>query len=299
MAIYHLRTDRITRRKGQSAVASAAYYADEPLTDHRTGLHHVMPPRTGLLHREILFPKDALMVTPWDRQKFWNAVEAREKRKDSLVALLWHVALPQELSISDAVALSQSFADTLITRWSCVIDLTVRDSGSQNRIAYLLTTTRRFDGACLGEQIDFVTNGQTRYKRGIETSQQADLLAIRSLWADMVNSALAAAGFNARVDHRSLKDQGFDLIPQSHLGSTVARRTRRGEDMDTKTGSVDRDIYNTKQIMNHPDIIQRLLESRGESFDAQSARRAIDRYVDDAPLREKLYQLVIPACEHP
>ena len=299
MAIYHLRTERITRRKGQSAVASAAYYADEPLTDDRTGLRHVMPPRTGLLHSEILFPSDARMATPWDRQRLWNAVEAREKRVDSLVALLWVVALPQELSITDAVVLARSFADTFINRWGCVIDLTVRDSGSQNRVGYLLTTSRRFDGACLGEQIDFVTNAQTRYNRGIETSQRSDLLAIRSQWAEMVNAALAAAGSSARVDHRSLKDQGFDLIPQSHLGSTVARRTRRGEDMDNQAGSVDRDIHNAKQILEQPDMIRRLLESRGEPFDAQSARRAIDRYVDDVPLREELYQLVIPGGEAP
>ncbi|UHC17892.1 MobA/MobL family protein [Methylobacterium currus] len=298
MAIYHLRTDRITRRKGQSAVASAAYYADEPLTDHRTGLHHVMPPRTGLLHREIVFPSGACVATPWDRQRLWNAVEAREKRKDSLVALLWFVALPQELSIADAAGLARSFADALIKRWGCVIDLTVRDTSSQNRVGYLLTTTHRFDGNFLGEQIDFVANAQIRYNRGIETSQRSDLLAIRSLWAEMVNAALAAAGFSARVDHRSLKDQGFNLIPQSHLGSIVARRTRRGEDMDNKTGSVDRDIYNAKQIMKQPDLIRRLLESRGEPFDAQSARRAIDRYVDDAPLREELYQLVISGGEH-
>jgi MobA/MobL family len=239
------------------------------------------------------------MVTPWDRQGLWNAVEAREKRVDSLVALLWFVALPQELSTEDAVALARSFAAALINRWGCAIDLTVRDTGSQNRVGYLLTTTRRFDGTCLGEQIDFVVNAQTRHNRGIGTSQRSDLLVIRSLWADMVNAALAAAGFSARVDHRSLKDQGFDLIPQSHMGSTVARRTRRGEDMDNKTGSVDRDIYNAKQIMEQPDIIRRLLESRGEPFDAQSARRAIDRFVDDAPLREELYQLVIPECEPP
>lgn len=239
------------------------------------------------------------MATPWDRQSLWNAVEAREKRKDSLVALLWFVALPQELSIMDAIALARSFADALITRWGCAIDMTVRDNGSDNRVGYLLTTTRRLDGTCLGEQIDFIVNAQTRYNRGIETSQRSDLLAIRSQWADMVNAALAAAGFSARVDHRSLKEQGFDLIPQSHLGSILARRTRRGEDMDNQAGSVDRDIHNAKQIMEQPDIIRRLLESRGEPFDAQSARRAIDRFVDDVPLREELYQLVIPGGEHP
>ncbi|WP_156295442.1 hypothetical protein [Methylobacterium aquaticum] len=57
---------------------------------------------------------------------------------------------------------------------------------------------------------------------------------------------------------------------------------------------MDRDIYNAKQIMNQPDIIRRLLESRGEPFDAQSARRAIDYFVDDAILREELHQIVIP-----
>ncbi|XQY93985.1 hypothetical protein ACNRWW_02245 [Metabacillus sp. HB246100] len=37
MAIYHFSTQVISRGKGQSAVASAAYRSGERLTDERTG----------------------------------------------------------------------------------------------------------------------------------------------------------------------------------------------------------------------------------------------------------------------
>jgi hypothetical protein len=89
MAIYHLRVDKIGRSKGQSAVASTSYYSDEPLLDLRTGIRHVMPPRQGLLHSEIIFPAGADEATALDRDSLWNAVEACENRRDGNTTLLW------------------------------------------------------------------------------------------------------------------------------------------------------------------------------------------------------------------
>jgi len=50
----------------------------------------------------------------------------------------------------------------------------------------------------------------------------------RALWAEHVNRALEIAGDVARVDHRSLADQGIARVPQIHLGLAVTEMRRRG-----------------------------------------------------------------------
>lgn len=50
----------------------------------------------------------------------------------------------------------------------------------------------------------------------------------RERWAEMTNLALERAGHAARVDHRSLEEQGIDRIPGYHMGPSVAGMARRG-----------------------------------------------------------------------
>ena len=61
----------------------------------------------------------------------------------------------------------------------------------------------------------------------------------RRRWADLVNTALQRAGFDARVDHRSLADQGIEKLPTVHLGSIATRMERRG--LRTDRGDMSRD----------------------------------------------------------
>lgn len=293
MAIYHFRVTKIGRSKGQSAVASAAYYSDERLLDQRTGIRHVMPPRPGLLHSEILFPNHVENRNALNREQLWNMVEAREKRKDANTALLWYVALPIELAPGEAIRLAQSFSRYLIERFGFPIDLTVREASPGVLGGYLLSATRQMNTDGLGSKIVFLLHGSDRDRLGLPKAPRADLIEIRLRWAELVNGALAEAGASARVDHRSLKDRGFDLIPQTHLGSAAARRTRRGEGLDRKSGSVERDIHNSQRIMAQPGMLRSLIESEGETFTAENVRRAVHRYVDDLVLRDRLCALVL------
>ncbi len=47
------------------------------------------------------------------------------------------------------------------------------------------------------------------------------LLEWRAAWSDKINHALAEQGIDERVDHRSYKDRGLDLIPTVHEGKAV------------------------------------------------------------------------------
>lgn len=54
------------------------------------------------------------------------------------------------------------------------------------------------------------------------------LIAWRKAWADVVNRYLQAAGLSIRIDHRSYKERGIDLIPMIHEGSAARRIEARG-----------------------------------------------------------------------
>lgn len=58
------------------------------------------------------------------------------------------------------------------------------------------------------------------------THQQVrqELVATREGIADLANEALAEAGLEVRVDHRSLRDQGIDRTPGVHLGPAKVKR---------------------------------------------------------------------------
>ena len=89
MAIYHLTANVISRARGQSMVAAAAYRLGAALRDQRYGVTHNYAGKRGVTHSEIMAP----VVAPhWahDREALWNTVEApRSAFADSVKARLF------------------------------------------------------------------------------------------------------------------------------------------------------------------------------------------------------------------
>ena len=82
MAIYHCSIKIISRAKGKSAVAAAAYRSGETLTNHYDGVIHDFTRKGGIVHTEILLPPHAPPDFA-DRSILWNSVEKIEKAKNS------------------------------------------------------------------------------------------------------------------------------------------------------------------------------------------------------------------------
>ena len=59
-----------------------------------------------------------------------------------------------------------------------------------------------------------------------EVERKADLVALRERWAGCTNKHLEMHQHAARVDHRSLKEQGAEHTPERHLGPVKARQVR-------------------------------------------------------------------------
>ena len=204
MAIYHLRATMISRSQGRSATAASAYRVAERITDRRTGLTFDYAARGGVDHTEILAP-DHAPDWVWDRSELWNRVEEAETRKNSQVAREVRVALPDELTHAQRVALVRDYAQAQFVDRGMVADIALHAPGragdERNHHAHILLTTREVDA-----------DGFTTKNR--DWNKVEVLEGWREAWARGSNAALERAGIEDRVDHRTLiaqRDEALDL----------------------------------------------------------------------------------------
>jgi len=227
MAIYHLSAKAVSRSDGRSSVAAIAYRSATLIVDERTGLIHDFTRKAGVVCSEIILP-DACQKN-WSRSELWNAAEAAEKRKDGCTAREFEVALPAELNPEQRIELVREFAKLMSNTEGCAIDFSIHEphkKGDQgNYHAHIMRTTRKVDEA-FGDKLDTEKAGRKR---------KDDLVAVRETWATLCNKHLDLAKVEVRIDHRTLKAQGIDRVPQPHWGvSAIAIERKTGEKSDKR-----------------------------------------------------------------
>jgi ATP-dependent exoDNAse (exonuclease V) alpha subunit len=234
MALYHLTTKPVSRAAGRSAPESAAYRSGEKIQDHSTGETWDYTRKQGVEHSEIILPTAAAKRDiQWarDRERLWNAAELCEKRKDARVAREWEFALPHEFGRAQRVGLAREFAVELADRYGCAVDVALhrphRLGDQRNFHAHLFATTRTVEATGLGRKTDIELGDRDRFNQGLG-SGRAEIKDMRARWEVLMNQRLQELGIAARVDHRSLKDQGIEREPTVHLGPSVIGMERRG-----------------------------------------------------------------------
>jgi Ti-type conjugative transfer relaxase TraA len=266
MAIYHFTAKVISRSKGRSAVAAAAYRSASQLHDYRQDLTFDYAAKPDVIHSEILAPRES---PEWvhNRELLWNAVEAGEKRRDSQVAREVEFALPEELRQSEAIALAREFVEREFVARGMVADLNVHwDQGNPH--AHVMLTTRELtpDGFGL---------------KATEWNRRERLAEWREHWADLANRHLLRAGFDIRIDHRSHREQGIDLEPTRHLGRAVDEMRARGEQPERFRRLEEVRERNARKIEERPEIVFDNLTRRQSTFTRSDVAREVFRYVDD------------------
>ena len=76
----------MSRGKGKSAVAAAAYRSGEKLTNEWDGMTHDYTRKGGVVHTEIMLPPHAPPSFS-DRSTLWNSVELYEKAGNAQLVL--------------------------------------------------------------------------------------------------------------------------------------------------------------------------------------------------------------------
>ena len=240
MAIYHLSVKPISRADGRSATAAIAYRAAERVQDLSTGETFDYTRKRGVEHAEIVLPTAAVRADiNWarDRQALWNAAEVAEKRKDARVAREYEVALPHEMTATQRVELVRGFAGEIANRYGVAVDFAIhrphRSGDERNFHAHVMSTTREVEPTGLGAKASIEWSDTDRAKKGLGPAK-AEVKAIRARWGELTNERLQELKIEARIDHRSLAEQGLDREPTRHLGPAVSGMERRG--IETEVG---------------------------------------------------------------
>jgi len=224
MAIFHFSAKVISRGKGQSAIAAAAYRSGERLRDEQADEQKFYTSRAErIVFTDIMAPKDA---PEWahDRNALWNNAERAEKRKDAQLAREIEIALPHEMTDQQREYLVKDFAREAFVRKGYAVDIAIhapdKDSDGRNYHAHLMVTMRTLDNDGFAAKKD----------RSLNSSEQ--LGEWREQFADLTNRHLERHGIDARVDHRSLKEQGIEREPTVHVGYAGMEIAARGGESD-------------------------------------------------------------------
>lgn len=270
MAIYHFSAKVISRARGASAVAAAAYRAASRLADERLGRAHDFRAKAGVVHSEILLPEG----TPerWrDREVLWNEVEAREVRRDAQLAREVEFAIPRELSKADGIGLAREFVAREFVAKGMVADLNVHwdvgEDGQAKPHAHVMLSLRAAGLDGFGVKV-----------RDWNTTEQ--LVAWREAWAEHANRRLAELGIEARIDARALKDQGLVFEPQNKVGAAGARREARGEAAERADEHRAIARRNGDRILGQPELALAALTHGQATFTDHDLARFVHRHTD-------------------
>ena len=268
MALFHLNVTQIKRSKGQSAIAAAAYRSGEKLYSEYYGETSDYTNKGGVICSEILLPDHAPREYT-DRQTLWNAVEKAEHGKNAQLAYSFDIALQNEFSLDENIALARQFLLEHFVSRGMVVDFSIHvpdaePGGISNPHFHVMAPIRPIE-----------ENGKwgMKQRRVYELDEEGNRLldvdgnyifnAVpttdwgspetleywREQWAAMCNTKFEEKGLPERIDHRSYERQGIDLLPTIHEGPSVRQMEAKG--IRTDKGEFNRWIKATNSVIRY------------------------------------------------
>ena len=290
----------ISRGKGQSCMASCAYYAGEKKYSEYEccwKYPHSSPARVKRV--EVMLPPNAPKAYA-DPQTLWNAVDTAETSVNAQTARSMFFALPRELTDEQNLALVRDFCQKEFVDKGMVCNFFYHGKGDGNPHVHIMLTLRAMDenGKWLpksknvyaldenGNRIRVPNGSLKRVKVDtVDWNERKYGEIWRQDWAAAQNAALEAVGRMERVDMRSLERQGVeDRLPQKHLGPTASALERKG--ISSERGDENRKIISVNKMLAS---LQKTVRGIGAWLD--DLRKAVSRQQiiespDDYPLSE-------------
>ena len=254
MAIAMIRARPLSRGKGQSAVACAAYRACVLLHDNYYGKEHDYSKKSGHVDGGVVLPKGVTIT----REELWNLVEEAEKRSDARFGKEVLVALPKEFNEEEnrivalriAICLSEEHkADGSIDyyplQWDIHgphIEAIIDDNGNfvldeEGKKMWQSNDNKHVHNMISERPWDFET-GTFSSKKDRYRNTDEWLAAKKLEIGEIINSMLREKGL-PEVDFRSWEERNAESIaktgkelekPQRHQGparTNVERKRRR------------------------------------------------------------------------
>ena len=266
MALFHLNVTQIKRSKGQSAIAAAAYRAGEKLHSEYYGETSDYTRKNGVIWSEILLPDHAPREYA-DRQTLWNAVEKTERGKNAQLAYSFDIALQNEFSTEENIALARHFLLEHFVSRGMVVDFAVHvpdpePGGISNPHFHVMAPIRPIvENGKWGCKQHRVYELDAEGNRLLDADGNYIFNAVpttdwgspetleywREQWAALCNAKFEEKGIGERIDHRSYERQGIDLLPTIHKGPAVRQMEAKG--IRTDKGEFNRWIKATNAVI--------------------------------------------------
>jgi len=303
VAIMFVRAQVIGRGAGRSVVSAAAYRHRARMMDEQAGTSFSYRGGAGeLKHEELALPDQ---IPAWLRtaieeksvaaasEALWNAVDAFETRADAQLARELIIALPEELTRAENIALVREFVRDNLTSQGMIADWVYHDKDGNPHI-HLMTALRPLTEEGFGpkkvpvlgddgEPLRVVTpdrpNGKIVYR--LWAGDKETMKAWKIGWAETANRHLALAGHDIRLDGRSYAEQGLDGIAQKHLGPEKAALARKGVEMYFAPADLARRQDMADRLLAEPELLLKQLANERSTFDEKAIAKALHRYVDD------------------
>ena len=254
----HTHVDIVTRAKGASVIAKAAYNARDKLQDEYYGKTHDYSKKTDLVFSKIFLPEHIPKEFS-NREYLWNSVEKIEKSKNSQLARNLLFELPRELNEEDRIKLISEFIEENFTSKGMIADCNIHNPMASDHEkqphAHILLTLREIDSEgkwkpkCRKEYILDENGEKIKLKSGNYKSRKVNLndwnepdkaKEWRENFSKKANEYLARNNINKRIDPRTFKEQGREELPQIHLGTSSYQMEKKG--IQTERGNQNRKI---------------------------------------------------------
>lgn len=290
----------ISRGKGQSCMASCAYYSGEKkYSEYECCWKYPHSSSSRVKWVEVMLPPNAPRAYA-DPQTLWNAVDAAETSVNAQTARSMLFALPRELTDEQNLALVRDFCQREFVDKGMVCNFFYHDKGDGNPHVHIMLTLRAMDENgkwlpksknvyALDEKGNRIRAPNGSWKRvkvdTVDWNERKYGEIWRQDWAAAQNAALEAAGRMERVDMRSLERQGVeDRLPQKHLGPTASTLERKG--VSSERGDENRKIISVNKMLAS---LQKTVRGIGAWLD--ELRKAVRRQQiiespDDYPLSD-------------
>ncbi|KAB7238412.1 MobA/MobL family protein, partial [Bifidobacterium longum] len=298
MAIYHLSVSNVSRASGSKATATLSYISGRRVHDERRGETYDYGRKERVLRVGTLLPEGAPAEYA-DPAVLFNAVELHETGRTARPAKKIVVALPREFTPRQRVQALEEYIRENLNADGYAATYAIHDDGrGNNPHAHILVANRQIDPATggwarlkqrmeyvldeRGERVPLIdpeTGRQKTDKRGRRQwkrtsvslnplDRKAKLKALRESWANTCNARLDET---ARIDHRSLEDQGSDLEPTIHEGY-AARAIERAGGVSERC-QTNREIRRSNSLLTAVRAeLGRIFDRLGELFAAKIGR---------------------------
>ncbi|MET3523917.1 Ti-type conjugative transfer relaxase TraA [Mesorhizobium abyssinicae] len=203
------------------------------------------------------------------------------------------IALPEELTRAENIALVREFVRDNLTSKGMVADWVFHDKDNNPHIHLMAAlrplTEKGFgpkkvrvlgeDGGPLRVATPDRPNGKIVYT--VWAGDKETMKAWKIAWAETANRHLALAGHEIRLDGRSYAEQGLDGIAQKHLGPEKAALARKGMEMYFAPADLARRQEMADRLLADPKLLLKQLANERSTFDEKDIAKALHRYVDD------------------